>query len=96
MIRENIVKMFYDGENVGISEKCFDEEYIINRPLYTFEPIICNEILNDKELGVINIPKLHLISVLCYEHEIDSMKEDIVMEYNSIREKLRETVKNNI
>lgn len=96
MIREDIVKMLYDGENVTVNEKCFDDKHIVNRPLYTFKSIICNEILNDKELGIISIPKLHLISVLCYKHEIDSMKEDIIMEYNSIREKLRETVKNNI
>lgn len=96
MIREDIVKIFYDGENVVVSEKCFDEESIINRPLYTFKHIVGNETLNDKELGKISIPKLHLISVLCYKHEIDSMKEDIIMEYDSIREKLREIVKNNI
>lgn len=96
MIKDDIVKILYDGENVTVSEKCFDEKHIINRPLYTFKSIICNETLNDKELGIISIPKLHLISVLCYKHEIDSMKEDIVMEYNSIREKLIETVTNNM
>ena len=96
MIKDDIVKILYDGENVTVSKKCFDEKHIINRPLYTFKSIICNETLNDKELGIISIPKLHLISVLCYKHEIDSMKEDIVMEYNSIREKLIETVTNNM
>lgn len=96
MIRDDIIKILYDGENVKVSEKCFDEKYIMNRPLYTFKTTICNETLNDKELGIISVPKLHLISVLCYKHEMDSMKEDIIMEYNSIREKLREVVNNNI
>lgn len=92
MSKEDIVKIFYNGRDILVTE----QEHKINRPLYIFKPIICNEVLNDKELGKISIPKLHLISVLCYKHEIDSMKEDIIMEYDSIREKLREIVKNNI
>lgn len=98
MIKDNIIKMFYDGTNVTTLDDTdiVEKEYNFGRPLYVFKPTVINEILNDKEFGEIKIPKLNLISVLCYKHEIDTMKDDIKMEYDAIREKLREIIKNNI
>ena len=90
------VLVSYDGCAVGVyEEKCIPQKFL-NSPLYVFHTEILNTPMEHNYFKELQIPKIASVRVLCYKYEVENMKEDIILEYSAIREKLRETVKNNI
>lgn len=90
------VLVAYDGHTVDIYEEKYIPQKFLNSPLYVFHNEILNIPIEHSDFDGLQIPKIALVCVLCYEYEVENMKEDIILEYSAIREKLRETVKNNI
>lgn len=90
------VLVAYDGNKVDIYEEEHIPQKFLNSPLYVFHTEILNIPIEHSDFDELKIPKIANICVLCYKYEVENMKEDIILEYSSIREKLREIVKNNI
>lgn len=86
----------YDGLTVSTYEEKDIPQKFLNTSLYVFYTKIHNIPIEHNDFGRLKIPKIALVYVLCYKYEVENMKEDIILEYSAIREKLRETVKNNI
>lgn len=98
---EKRVVILYNGKDINIikEEDFTTEENLVtnkNRPSYVFCTSTFINKIHDDIFGDISFTDIRNISVLCYENDIDNMKEDIKIEYDAIREMLREKIYNNM
>lgn len=68
----------------------------LRKPLYVFDVKLKTDGIIDKDLGIVSIPAISSIVVFCLENEVDTMKEDMFIEYNSIKERLKQIINENI
>lgn len=86
-----MIKLTYDGKK--FEETKLDKSILI--PSYVYSHISSNENVST-EIGVLIIPKLKSVSMICEDEYVEDIKEDIINEFNSYREKLKEVVLSNM
>lgn len=87
---EERVQIIYDGS-------CFTvNTYNGNKPMYIFEHQIETELHYSEKFQEMRLPKIKSISVICYKFEEATMFNDLRNEYISLKEELKEYIKNRL